>query len=248
MKNSTLNRMLVAAAIVFAFTLSGCVEPTATTARKDKKEIVLEPVQFDAATVMDNKSWALSCLPSEDAAVDQACADFVSAIGGTNFTRILHADKDGAPVLGLSTWRSQADFSGCGSIDLTDAAIQFLSADGITFDPGGVTTGASYVNDQVACETKDGQAPQNFDTLKNFYSLTGLEVDGLSYKMDVGNQYEYAPNCQMAEISSTHFLSYDGINLVAVILRNDQVIESVPGACAGANPVVGTFAVTMTKQ
>jgi hypothetical protein len=249
MKNGTLNRMLLAMVIAFAFALSGCIAPEETDAIRNSgdEEVVLEPIAFDAAALMDGKTWALNCLSAENEDMQQACSDFVAA-QPTQYTRTLLAVEDGEPVVGLATWRAQSDFLGCGGIDLNNDELGFIEADGIDIDEASLVLGASYADDQVACQTDSGLAPETFEDIVNHHGITGLRTEELAYQYEEGNTYQIAPDCQYSEVKSVSLLSYDGINLVAVVIRNDQAIEFVPGACSGVTPVVGNYVVGMTQQ
>lgn len=247
MKNGTLNRMLLALIIAFGFSLTGCLEVQPTTRDADANPpSAPELVQFDPGQVMQNKSWDVSCIDTGDASMNQLCAELAPS---QEFTRIMHATKDGSAMLGIAVWKSQSDFNNCGAIDLTDNEVSALGqSDDIVFDAGGITSGASYVNDQNLCPTKDGQAPQSYDDIPAYQTLTELDPNGVTYTYVNTTMNQFAQDCYIIEEEAVEYSTYDGVHLIAAVTRNDQLQEQSPGACSGASPVVGQYGVLLTPQ
>ncbi len=203
---------------------------------------------LDVAGLHDS-SYIMSCVNSGNLLMDDACAQFVAGDGDTVYMRVMQGTRAGATAYGLGVWRSKPDFLNCGGIDLMDSEKTYIeTSDDFTFTS--VVTGASFVDDQIACETRDGLTPTSMEDPRQYYAAGPLVESGGTYTLNVGGDREIAPGCQAYERTSVNFTPESNLSHIGSFTVSSHYVEDAlsPGACGGNISFQAVFVVRFTKQ
>lgn len=195
-----------------------------------------------------DKAWTMSCVNTSNSTMDQQCADFLNDGGPTVYTRIMLANENGQRLYGFGVWRSEQDFNNCGGIDLTNAEVNSLANEGVTFDQGGIAAGTAFVNDQNLCLTRDGQAPQSYEDPRYYYAAGPLHDAGDAYTLHTEDNFQVANGCQQHHWSTVTFRSGGGSEMLGNFTGAEYYVESIPGACGQAQSNNESFVVRFTPQ